>query len=312
MRTASSCRKSTRRSTPDFAAWRSFRNLSNDFLSSADKVNQLIEGLKGLALLEHVPGHKVSDEPGDTGAYAARFRATSALLKLCTDNAVAPNSVLDHFEFEYDLPKHPVEKRARKLKNFYGSGELVGKPMEFERTPMIKGMEHAIHELNEFFRKHTLRGGVHQGYIRIFQNGDDPDFDWNKGGRLYSQPFSESYQVMSANRRANMTINGEPVAEIDISGSYLTIFLSLHGLQVDLLGDPYELPGLGSEHRDAVKQWFVGTFGNKKPIRRWPERMLEKAPELQNFRVAEITQAVFAKYPKVKTWGDPIHTYDAL
>ncbi len=73
---------------------------------------------------------------------------------------------------------------------------------------------------------------------------------------------------MSANRRAKMTINGEPVAEIDISGSYLTIFLSLHGLQVDLLGDPYELPGLGSEHRDAVKQWFVGTFGNKKPIYR--------------------------------------------
>ena len=51
--------------------------------------DQLIEGLKGLAFLEQVPGHKVSDEPGDTGKYAARFRATPALLKLCTDDGVS-------------------------------------------------------------------------------------------------------------------------------------------------------------------------------------------------------------------------------
>jgi hypothetical protein len=74
--------------------------------------------------------------------------------------------------------------------------------MEFERTPVVEEMETSIHELNESFAKHTLRGGLHQGYIRIFQNGDDPDFNWNKGGRLYSQPFVESYQVMSAKRRA--------------------------------------------------------------------------------------------------------------
>ena len=30
-----------------------------------------------------------------------------------------------------------------------------------------------------------------------------------------------------------MTINGEPVEEIDIRASYLTIFLSLHGIQPD-------------------------------------------------------------------------------
>jgi hypothetical protein len=269
--------------------------------------NQLIDGLKGLALLEHVPGHKVSDEPADTGMYAARFRATPALLKLCIDQGISPTSVLVHFEFEYDLPKHPVQLRARKLRNFYGTGELVGKPMEFERTPAIRGMENIIHDLNEFFAKQTLRGGVHQGYIRIFQNGDDPDFDWDKGGRFYSQPFTESYQVMSAKRRAKMTINGEPVAEIDISGSYLTIFLSLHGLQLDLTEDPYALPGLGPEHRGAVKSWFLGTFGNNKPIRKWPEGIVERSPELREHRVRTITDAVFTKYPVLKSWGEPLN-----
>ncbi|MGH6713002.1 MAG: hypothetical protein ACREEK_29120 [Bradyrhizobium sp.] len=266
--------------------------------------NQLIEGLKGLGFLQHVLGHKVSDEPGE---YAARFRATPALLKLCIDNGVSPTATLDHFQFEYDLPKHPLHLRARKLKSFYDTSELVGKPMEFERTGVIGGMEHAIRELNEFFNKQTLRGGKHQGYIRIFQNGDDPDFDWNKGGRLYSQPFTESYQVKSSEVRRRMTINGEPVAEIDISGSYLTIFLSLYGLQLDLIDDPYSLPGLGVEHRGAVKLWFVGTFGSAKPIVRWPSKMLKKNPSLRNYRVAEITEAVFAKFPEVRSWGEPLN-----
>jgi hypothetical protein len=32
--------------------------------------------------------------------------------------------------------------------------------------------------------------------------------------------------------RLNMTINDEPVAEIDVRASYLTIFLALHGIQL--------------------------------------------------------------------------------
>jgi hypothetical protein len=137
-----------------------------------------------------------------------------------------------------------VQLRTRKIKNYFRKTEIPGEPMEFERTPMVGGMEHVISELNEFFAKFTLRGGVHQGYIRIFHNGDDPGFDWDKGGRLYSQHFTDSYQVMPSTRRQKMTINGEQVAEIDISASYLTVFLSLHGLQLDTTVDPYELPGL--------------------------------------------------------------------
>src|ERR1700675_3058858 len=97
-----------------------------------------------------------------------------------------------------------------------------------------------------------------------------PFFDWNLGGRLYSHRFTDSYQVRSADVRAAMTINGEPVAEIDIRASYLTIFLSLHGIQLDTESDPYELEGLGLSDRSAVKAWMVATFGNTKPIRRWP------------------------------------------
>src|SRR5258708_9412194 len=42
----------------------------------------LVEGLKRLALIDQIAGHKVSDKPEDTGRYAARFRATPMLLRL--------------------------------------------------------------------------------------------------------------------------------------------------------------------------------------------------------------------------------------
>jgi hypothetical protein len=268
---------------------------------------QLLGALKGLAFLDHVPGHKVSHEPEDTGRYASRFRATPALLRFCAEHGVEPNKVLDHFEFEYDLPAHPVQLRARKLKSFFSGTEPIGKPMEFERTDVVEVMEASIRELNGFFVKQTLRGGLHQGYIRIFQNGDDPAFRWNKGGRFYSRPPEDNYQVMSAARRAQMTINGERVAEIDIRASYLTIFMSLHQLQLDPTKDPYELPGLGPEHRPAVKAWMVATFGSAKPITRWPPRMLQKSPELRQHRVATITEAAFIKYPALRLWGERLN-----
>jgi hypothetical protein len=267
---------------------------------------QLVDGLTALALINHVAGHKVSDERSDMGKYAARFRATPALLRLCVEHGVEPKATLDHFEFEYDLPEHPLELRARKVGSFYTNTKPVGRSMEFERTPQVEAMEAKLRELNEFFAKQTLRGGSHEGYIRIFHNGDDPHFNWNLGGRLYSQRFSESYQVMSAEKRARMTINGERVAEIDIRASYLTIFLAMHDIQLDTQRDPYLLEGLGPSDRPAVKAWMVATFGSTKPIRRWPSQMLQKSPGLLQYKAAEITKAALAHYPALQSWGEPL------
>jgi hypothetical protein len=267
----------------------------------------LVEGLAELALIERVAGHRVSNEDTDVGKYAARFRATPALLRFCAEHGVEPRAALDHFEFEYDLPKHPIELRARKVGSFYSDTKPVGRSMDFERTPQVEAMEAPLRELNEFFAKQTLRGGSHEGYIQIFHNGDDPDFRWNMGGRLYSQHFSDSYQVLSAAKRARMTINGERVAEIDIRASYLTIFLSLHGIQLDPQRDPYLLEGLGPSDRPAVKAWMVATFGNTKPIRRWPPKMLQKSPELVQYKAAEITKAALAHYPALQRWGEPLN-----
>jgi hypothetical protein len=265
----------------------------------------LVDGLQQLGFIQRVVGHKVSSE--DKGKFAARFRATPALLTFCSDRAVNPANVHDHFEFEYDLPTEVVELRATKKGEYWVKTEPVGTPMDFERAGVVTLIEDQVKELNEFFAQQKLRGGSHHGYVRVYNNGDNPRFHWNMGGRLYSQHFTDSYQVMGSDQRLKMTINDEPVAEIDIRASYLTIFLSLHGIQLPE-SDPYDLPGLGPEHRDAVKQWFVATFGNSRPIVKWPKRMREKTPELSQYKPSAITKAALAKYPALATWGQPLST----
>jgi hypothetical protein len=117
---------------------------------------------------------------------------------------VKPTKAADQFKYEYDLPEHQIEKRARKEKNWFSNAVPPGRSMEFERTDFVENMENSIRELNGYFAKQTLRGGSHEGCVRIFRNGDDPDFDWDKGGRFYSHHFP-SYQGMSGERRRRMT-----------------------------------------------------------------------------------------------------------
>jgi hypothetical protein len=80
---------------------KSFTGASVSFRTFAS----LVDGLKQLGLLQHVDGHDVSSEPEDRSKFAARFRATPALLSFCTEHSVEPTKVHDHFEFEFDLPK---------------------------------------------------------------------------------------------------------------------------------------------------------------------------------------------------------------
>src|SRR5262249_42188748 len=97
---------------------------------------QLVDGLIGLTFLDYMPGHKVAEDPyEDRTQYASRFRATSGLLKFCSEHGVEPAK--EHFEFEYDPPEHPVELRARKEKDYYGKTVLTGRAMEFERTEAV-------------------------------------------------------------------------------------------------------------------------------------------------------------------------------
>jgi hypothetical protein len=192
----------------------------------------LQQALRDLGLVEHTPGVDQwsagfgDGEDGSAGLvanrWAARFRATPNLLKLSASHGVKPSIAAEHFTF--GLPKQPLQKRAASKRDAYGN-KAHGKLMKFEHTETSFKLEADVRELNEYLDQQAIEGGVHRGYVRIFQNGNDPAFDWNLGGRLYSQPAGDTnYQQLKGTQRRRMTINGARVVEVDIRASYLTIF----------------------------------------------------------------------------------------
>jgi hypothetical protein len=106
-----------------------------------------------------------------------------------------------------------------------------------------------------------------------------------------------------------MTINGEPVCEIDIRASYLTIYHAHYGAQLDPECDPYELSGLPAEARGVVKLWFVATFGNNKHFDRWPRDIAAEYREKhgcsigRRYRVKRIREKALDHFPLLARWG---------
>jgi len=274
----------------------------------------LWQALEGLGLIEHKGRVEHWTGVGASNMvaqrWASRFRATPALLALSTKHGVPPAKSADHFTME--LPREPLQKRATSSRNAYGQ-KVHGKLMKFERTSQTEKLEADVRELNEFLSKQEIDGGIHQGYVRIFQNGDDPAFNWNMGGRVYSQPGDRNYQELSRELRLKMQINGEAVSEIDIRASYLTIFLAWHDVQLDPAKDPYAIPGIDS--RDVVKTWMTATFGKAgKPFTRWSAEMQayfqEKygAPlDRQRYPVSRVKDAVLKHYPALAQLEQPLH-----
>ena len=89
-----------------------------------------------------------------------------------------------------------------------------------------------------------------------------------------------------------MLINGEPVAEVDIHASYLTIFLTLTATPIPE-GNMYERVGMP---RDAVKAFVTQTFGAGKPAARWAENTPAK---VRAVKIAKVHDAVLAAYPRL-------------
>jgi hypothetical protein len=190
----------------------------------------LTVSLVELGLIDHKPGNRFST--------AARFRAKSELLVFAADHQIRPDNCAEHFVAA--LPRHPIVLKASS-RRAWGS-KVRGRKMCFKPTPEVRVLEADMHRLNRFLDGFEITGGGHKGYRRIFNQGDTKDFAWNKGGRLYGQ--GGGYQSLKSSARLTMTIGGEPVGELDVTASYLTILHGLSRLPFDPSSDPYEVPGI--------------------------------------------------------------------
>jgi hypothetical protein len=199
-----------------------------------------------------------------------------------------------------------LQLRACQKRQWHGAAPAPF--MNFNPTPHTRALENEIKEINQFLDQFVLMGGTHRHLVRIFNEGNDPRFDWNKGGRLYSQG-NGTYQQLPKSDRLRMTIDDESICEIDIAASYLTIFHGWHDAPLDPAKDPYELTGLGPEARAIVKRWFIITFGTDGHFATWPPKLINhyhKARiDLQEaYPVSVIRQKAIERYPLLARWAD--------
>ncbi|HZC80418.1 MAG TPA: hypothetical protein VE222_01660, partial [Nitrospiraceae bacterium] len=167
--------------------------------------------------------------------------------------------------FKPEPPHNPLVLRGHStgIGRYKKPGPLI---KNYERTETTKRLEADIRELNAFLAACEITGGEHHGYTRNFNNRS-----WKKGGRLYS--VGGGYQQMSPpEKRLEMTINGEAVAEIDIKASHLTIYHAKLKCPLSRDSDPYERVGAD---RAVAKLWTVASFGNSTPATRWPPEMAQ-------------------------------------
>jgi hypothetical protein len=280
------------------------RSFTNTAVSFRD-FDALREALVALGLVEEKRGVQHWAE-GFTGPFPlkrfdTRFRATAQLQELATAHGIALRDVGKHFIAS--LPAHPLVLKGGSCRAPEGY-KIPGHAMKFARTGGLQAMEQTVIDLNSFLDQFTIRDGTHRGYIRVFNCGDHDKFNWDLGGRLYSQG-DDSYQQMSSAERLRMTIDGKPVCELDIKASYLTIFHARQRqpLDFDSKPDPYQVRVLSGTPRSVVKAFITATFGIGQFPAKWSRKAAsdykaETGKSLSKLHpISQVRDAVTRAYP---------------
>ena len=270
-------------------------------------------------LIEKLPGHYRRFDFGEGTAgigRATRFRAQPRLIALAAEHGLAPDNIDEHFEGRLPaLPPKPLVLRRSSVRS--GQHKFKGRSISFMRTETTDRMEQDIKDLNEFLSRHEIGGGGHRGYRRIFNQGDQTPYRWDKGGRLYSVG-DDSYQTLKKAQRLQMTLDSEPVVEIDIRASYLTLLHGLRRVPFDpTKRDPYRV---GHLPRAVVKAWVTMTIGHSKFHRSWPKRIAEDLRETgeesidtRKYQVKQIAPIILAHLPILKDWPEqPLTGFDLM
>jgi hypothetical protein len=293
------------------------RNSFSDEPIGANTFLLIIELLKKEGLVEARKGGNLKNhfyEPGTTAkryypGMATRFKPSERLVSYAAKFGINADSYNSHYKTQ--MPRNSLRLRA--AKSGRSSQFQRGKQMRVELTPAAQQIKTQVDELNAFLGGHSLKGGEFFGYIRVFNEGDRADFQWNRGGRLYAVGEG-SYQQMSKADRRKLKIDGKPVVEIDINASFLRIY---HGLLREPLPnrrDLYKIPGVP---REVVKAWVTATFGNRQFHTTWP-RGLKASLESKGIAISrdlsmsKVQQLVFKHIPAFTLWNAESYSWSTL
>ncbi|WP_308719510.1 hypothetical protein [Komagataeibacter xylinus] len=232
--------------------WGKDRNLPIGHNAFWKKACAMIE----LGFLDYVPGKGWKNDWGDWQGEEARIRPSAALLQLAESCGCTRTTAVADWPLRHPAPVlsdcQPVS-----IKPFPGAA--------LPQDTVPQSLTDFMARLSSAMALHRITGCA----APVFQMSFTGSLDF--GGRIYAKG-ADNYQnsLLKADRQF-ITIDDEPVAEVDISASFLSIALILSGGTMPPEGDLYDLPWVAPSHRAAVKQWFVGAFGIGKPCARWPK-----------------------------------------
>jgi len=230
------------------------------------------------------------------GGRRARFWPTDALLALAVSHGLTADRVEDAFrpvalEREPKVPD-PVILRAPREKKSYGTPHRQrrsGANLPIDRDdPQVQAREQFVRDYNAFAARFGVSNVTPPRLYRIFNR------NWRLGGRWYAAGHDEGSAYLylpERERLRTILINGEPVVEVDVKASHLTI---LHGL----LCLPLPVGDLYVVHPDIpraiAKAWLTTNLGKGKAGARWSSSV-EK--ELRTVKAKVVRDAMVAAYP---------------
>lgn len=273
---------------------------------------QAISSLEAAGLLEITLGtaswQKAFGKWINRGGTVTTYRLTPALIDLALSHGVPVNDWRHHWSRSSCVVAPKVKDdnrlvlRGAKVRKGRDKGNAKDMTIDYADPAVVRILE-GIDRLNEHWRQQSIGGFSLVGLRRIFSRGDQPDFAWNKGGRYYSLPGGHHYELWSGTkRRETITINGEPVAEVDLRASHLTLLHGLLGMPFDSEDDPYRIVDIP---RTVVKLWVAQAIGSSNPRpRQWSSTSqadyeAERPGQFlgDSFPIREVGAAITAKHP---------------
>lgn len=269
---------------------RSKKNFHNSNIKG-DTFNKIIDSLVLLNYVNTINGvnfknpFATNNKNRFYSGYASRFKATDDLLKLWTSLGHEIPDLKLHFKLKPKLN----DVRLKGTSSRYQSKKIKGKALKVEDTITTRSIRDRLFQINEYLVNQSYKGTEFYGLHRLFNEGDNPNFKWNMGGRLYGIGEG-NYQLFKKDLRTKIKINGEEVLELDINASFLRILHSLRGFNIPDAEDIYAIEGID---RRIVKSWISSTLGHTGFHRAWPLRSLEE------FKKANIQKPKKLTYPLV-------------
>lgn len=128
--------------------------------------------------------------------------------------------------------------------------------------------------------------------VRIFQvDGPKSPESFHRFGRV----FHGFWQGLKRDRRAGLTIKGEPLVELDYKAVFVHLAYAAQGA-ASPQGDPYSVPGLEA-HREGVKKALAALFFRWGPMRRLSGELRELLPV--GWTAKRLTETLAAHHPAI-------------